>query len=303
MPTRFITYFDLLDALQEDGCPICRLLIKRTEAYLDSLLYENVNDPGTREVLRKSHGFCNWHAWRATAVSNSELGLAIIYEDLLREQIDQFESVAGRLRPRPIWGRLWARLSRKARVAHELPILAWRRAKSRCPECGIYSPFAEATLIGTILDFMADTEFAAAFENSFGLCLPHLYAAIHLGRDHPHLPQLVELQVRLFRALRWELRDLIRKHDYRYAEEARGAEAGSWRRAVELFVGKPQVFGNERPSWLAMTPPPGEAPPAAPAAVPPQGTEADQAELRAELERLRFENARLERKIKEISRE
>ena len=44
-----IAYFEVRDALREAGCPICHLLVTRSVAALDSLLYEQVTDPDTRD--------------------------------------------------------------------------------------------------------------------------------------------------------------------------------------------------------------------------------------------------------------
>jgi hypothetical protein len=50
---------------------------------LDAILYENVNDAGTRDHLRASPGCCGEHAWRLPNNSGSALGMAILYQDLL----------------------------------------------------------------------------------------------------------------------------------------------------------------------------------------------------------------------------
>lgn len=39
-----------------------------------------------------------------------------------------------------------------------------------------------------------------------------------------------------------EVRELVRKHDYRFSQEARGEEMVSWRRAAELCAGNSGVF-------------------------------------------------------------
>ena len=42
--TKFISFFRLIDACSGPGCPICRCLVADARQYLDSLLYEQVND-------------------------------------------------------------------------------------------------------------------------------------------------------------------------------------------------------------------------------------------------------------------
>jgi hypothetical protein len=57
------SYFKLVNACQESGCPICHLVTKCSQEYLDQLFYESVTDVPIRLNLMKSFGFCNWHTW------------------------------------------------------------------------------------------------------------------------------------------------------------------------------------------------------------------------------------------------
>ena len=78
------TSYDLIEACQQRGCPICRLEQRAVERYLDSLFYESVNDPKLRERLRDSLGFCREHAWLAIDKRlGNALGFAIIYRDVI----------------------------------------------------------------------------------------------------------------------------------------------------------------------------------------------------------------------------
>ncbi len=77
-------YFEILDASQKKGCPVCRLLNGVVAEYLKNLLYENVNDRPTRTALRASLGFCRAHS-EALLSSGNSLGIAIIYLDILQE--------------------------------------------------------------------------------------------------------------------------------------------------------------------------------------------------------------------------
>jgi hypothetical protein len=75
--------------------------------------------------------------------------------------------------------------------------------------------------------------------------LPHLVLAVERQRHHPELPTLVHLQIQKLTTYRGKLQEIIRKFDYRFATELTAEEGAEWRRAIELFVGKPAVFGNE----------------------------------------------------------
>ena len=79
-------YCELRDALSLPGCPLCRVEREATERYVDSLLYEKVNDPGVREAMRTSRGFCPQHAWLRDR-HGASLGVAILTRDVLRTMV------------------------------------------------------------------------------------------------------------------------------------------------------------------------------------------------------------------------
>lgn len=87
--SKFIAYFNLLDAFRVAGCPVCTLLEQEVRRALGALLYEQVNDPFTWDRLVGSHGFCNWHAWMLPGVNNSASGVALIYHHLLNETLER----------------------------------------------------------------------------------------------------------------------------------------------------------------------------------------------------------------------
>jgi hypothetical protein len=56
---------------------MCELEAAATRRYLDSLLYESVNDPGVRENLIRSQGYCLRHAHLLLGFKDG-LGTAIL---------------------------------------------------------------------------------------------------------------------------------------------------------------------------------------------------------------------------------
>jgi hypothetical protein len=238
-----VAYFELRDALREDGCAVCHLLVTRSVAALDCILYEQVTDPDTRDVLAASHGLCNWHAWTLLQIPTGGSGAAIIYETLLGRQLTTLELLHQTLQPRSLWQRLKARVFKPP---PSLPFVTHWRAKAPCPVCLQHRRLDEGSYLRSLLDGLCEPEFSRGFQASFGLCLPHLLLAVEHERDHGALPILVQLQIQKLTAMRNRLRAVIRKFDYRFAAELVGEDGAEWRRAIELFVGKPAVFGNER---------------------------------------------------------
>jgi hypothetical protein len=242
-PSKFINYFELRDTFHEDGCPICRLLVKWTRGYLNSLFHEYVNDPWVRQKLLNSHGFCNWHAWMAATIENSPSGIAIIYEHLLKDRIETLRRFTGMTKSKSRWARLRAKWRPRE---DRWGIPAWLERKAACAACERMSLFFERNLIDTLVAHITDRDFADGFRRSPGLCLPHLYQAIAAAQDHPNMSLVLDLQLEKLVTLRGELREYIRKLDYRFIAEPRGIEQSAWRRAIELFVGGREVFGPDR---------------------------------------------------------
>jgi len=90
-PSRFITCFHLLDAFRDAACPVCSTVERGAMKALDGLMYEQVDDPFTRERLVDSHGSCNWHPWMLPRIANSGLGVAVICQHLLQVARDALE--------------------------------------------------------------------------------------------------------------------------------------------------------------------------------------------------------------------
>jgi hypothetical protein len=64
-------------------------------------------------------------------------------------------------------------------------------------------------------------------------------------QQHPNLKLLVEKQLQKYQSLSGELAKFIRKLDYRFSKEPKGSEADSWKRVIEQFSGRKEIFGNE----------------------------------------------------------
>jgi len=199
-------YFDLVDAMKEENCPICLLIQKSECRYMDTLFYELVNDPGVREKLRKSYGFCQEHA-RLAKRAGKPLGIAIIYEDIcstLRERIEKGEEVSY-----PGKGCLICR----------------------------FSDEVEEQYIQVFLKNFLKEDFQGLYKKSFGLCMRHflvVYSRLprREGKEILKQFQLHTLQEHLF-----QLGEFIRKHDYRFFHEGFGGESTSWKKVVDKIVG------------------------------------------------------------------
>jgi hypothetical protein len=223
------------DALSADGCPICTLLVDGMRKYLFWFLYQNVNDAYSRKRLLESKGFCRMHAWQLYQIERDEwsdsLDAAVLYEDQLRDVMHTLDSLK---RARPAFKpkkRFFRRLSRSKSISPFLP-------QRECPACEHQSQM-EANQIDSFIESLGETEFLEKYQASKGLCIPHFWMALESTEDDNLKAFLMNVQRIKLERLSFLLRDYIRKHDYRFANEPKGEESRSPRWAIEMKVGKP----------------------------------------------------------------
>jgi len=206
-----LTWVHLIDSFNEEGCPLCFLTKSSVTRYLDSFLYENVNDAGIRRELHRSGGFCNAHAWQLTDFAVGRLGIAIVYQDLI------------------------------SRAAKELTRSLLKEDKSLCPACRVAQE-SEKRYTKAFADSLDDEGFFKEYTASAGLCLSHFARVLGKITDSTMTERLTEVQRGKLSSLGVQLEEFIRKHDYRFSREPYGPERDSWRRAIEKLVGKREVF-------------------------------------------------------------
>ncbi len=149
---RDLTSAVLERACEAAGCPLCRLVLQHERQWLWLLLWERVNDPGSRRQLAAAWGFCHRHAWGLARLERLEwgqnTGTAILYEDLVQ--------------------RLLAHC-RDERRALVLP-------GQGCPACAARARL-EALYREALVRYCAEAWFAARYQQSDGLCWGHLAGA------------------------------------------------------------------------------------------------------------------------------
>ena len=91
--TKWIGFLKLRDALGLPGCAVCRLVLDSSHRMLGGLFHEFVNDPTTRGWLQAANGFCNWHAWMAEQMPESESGLATVNETILESVLNRLDAI------------------------------------------------------------------------------------------------------------------------------------------------------------------------------------------------------------------
>ena len=84
------------------------------------------------------------------------------------------------------------------------PFSCGGRRRCTCFLCTL-SRQSERDTLRAMLDYIGESEFAEACGRSAGLCLPHLELTADLGRQHPNLRTLLDIHVKQWQDLYWEL--------------------------------------------------------------------------------------------------
>ena len=229
------TSYELLQACNKPGCPICRVEQDAVERYLDSLLYESVNDIQVREHLRASLGFCREHARLAVEKNlGNALGFAIIYQDVINTVLKQMGSQAELPRTRR-WSTLLKRIPEQVSETVQRVLYALTPQK-HCMVCQKRDRSLHI-IISSFMESLHDPEMTVALQASNGLCIPHLKKAFESVTDPDACDVLLSIHRTKLEGLRAELAEFIRKNDYRFKDELMGAEGDSWRRAIARLIG------------------------------------------------------------------
>jgi hypothetical protein len=234
---RHTTYFELRDALAKDGCPICRRAQDAAASFLDGLIYEKVNDIHLREEIRQARGFCNLHASQLRDHGGA-LGIAIIHRDVLETLLRHIQAAGYQA------DASWLQSLRRMRTGDGgLPAVEANAGlvrdllpQAECPACRQRDAM-EKRNVETLLEYIDDPELGQALRRSDGLCLPHFRQALNGVADKATYETLVEIQLEAWTRLRDQLKEFVRKQDYRFRDEGLGTESSSWIRAIEQISG------------------------------------------------------------------
>lgn len=228
MADKDVLYHELLEALQADGCAVCRLARRASDRYINALLYEGVIDVDLRQTLRNARGPCRTHAWRMAHRRGSVLGVAIVYRDIINTLTTALEAPE----KRGLWN------SRADSTTRRLA------ATAPCPACQLEEEAAQRA-IKTLLKHISDPAIGESYRQAGGLCLPHFTEALDRANASASVV-LREWQAAAYRRLRDELDELIRKHDHRFRSETiTEREAIAWMRAVAGVVGEDEPTGRD----------------------------------------------------------
>jgi hypothetical protein len=230
-------YRDLKEAFAQSGCPICRLEADLSNRLLDGLVYEQVNDPGLRNRIRRAKGFCQRHSWMLDR-SGASLGVAIIYRDLVRDMLASLDGARrAYLAPpssEPSLGALFRRGLQRPRHDKSQAITA-----ATCPICVRVEEIRKTWFSMLLDDVRKGGDLSELYSRSSdGICRPHFEQILASARDRAAAEKLIGLQQSIWKALEHSLSEAIRKSDYRFKDEPLGEDGTAWLRAIAACAGE-----------------------------------------------------------------
>lgn len=201
---------------------------------MDGWEFEGFTDVEHRHQLIRSRGFCPLHTWQLAQRHNA-FQLGVIYNEVLTDVLQELDAGGGDAPKRgPLWSRGWRKKSRPDEI---------RPAFEDCPFCQSRAT-AQERLISTLVQLLNAEEERSLLSRSTGLCLTHFAQARQFAEEsYPEtIPHLLTCQRTCLQRVLDEVRELTRKHDYRFSAEPQGNEMLSWRRAAQLCAGNPGVW-------------------------------------------------------------
>lgn len=250
-------YREIREALGQSGCAFCRMLIRDADRYLDSVLWELVNDSQVRAELNLARGYCQQHGWMLVR-SGGALGVAIMMDDVLKTLLDVMSSNAVGPRADSVFKNVLSVLQRedvappgrgqqKERAPQETAgLVAALSPQTSCPACARLAPREKSYAKVLMSHLEGPNALGELYDASDGLCLAHFRLALANTPSPASAQSLVDLQRSVWERLEGELSEFIRKNDHRFRHEKFGEEKDSWRRALEAVSGPQPLAQSAR---------------------------------------------------------
>lgn len=223
----------LVLALEQPGCPVCRLVGDALDRFFQHLAAGDVPTDLAAAVARAG-GFCFTHGWEAVerlpaAVLAPLLGQAVA---ACRARLEPLRAAAASP-PTDLRARRALRAARAALASAE-----------RCPPCTLAAAVetASGALLGTVLQQPAGQ---MLYRAGAGLCVRHarpLLAAV----PGEVLPLLVEQLAAPLRTLLADIALYYHKETWEHAHEPKGAEQDAWRRGIARWAGERRAARSGR---------------------------------------------------------
>lgn len=235
--TKDFVYHELKDNLEHDLCPICTLINKSIDRFIEGLFYESVNDIKIREDIKKSKGYCNYHAWKLESFGDP-LAHSIIYSDLIKSLEVSIEDF---LKDTEVINNEKKVFFNKPKENNKLEKFRKNiEGKDNCPICKMVLDSEKLYVLSFAEYIREDNEFKVEYKESGFLCIPHIVKLLENCGDINLIREIMEVQLNKIRKLSHHLSEIKRKSDYRFSNEESSSEGKiAWIKAVKQWVGEP----------------------------------------------------------------
>jgi hypothetical protein len=231
-------------AVDQPGCAFCHLLTQSADRYLDSVLWELVNDGTVRRELNRARGYCQQHGWLLVR-AGAAAGVAILMRDVVKTLLDVLESTPDKRAAESGLQGLF-RSRDKGQPTKTTKLVDELSPQSPCPACA-HIQDREKDLIKTLMTHLdGPGALEGTYRASDGLCLAHFRQALANAPSGKAARILVAAQQSIWQRLHAELDEFVRKQDIRFRGEPFGEERDSWLRALESISGPEPQGRSER---------------------------------------------------------
>jgi len=243
---KFIPFYEeIKEALHEPGCAFCHMRDKTAYSFVDAILFELVNDPQSRILFNKARGYCDKHM-NLLLLEGHAPGAAILMDGVMKTLLRILQkNPNAKTKPSQInkllqQVKLGNRESLKALQAELEPEIP-------CPVCTHIEDLEKKYTHTLLKHFTGEYGLSEDFQQSDGLCLPHLRLVISqagLGHD---IRLLLEMQETIWQKLKDELAEFIRKCDHNARDERiTDIESISRMKAMTLIAGVDLMPNREK---------------------------------------------------------
>lgn len=241
-----LAYIQLLPAMHQPGCPICRISEERAADYLRHLLSERMMDGDMYVEVASSLGYCEKHTWKMGLIellnSQESVKNSMIYEQLIKSMVKRLSEYERIERHKE--NGITTTVSRSIKKQKEVPTSYEHdpyhgAARQVCAVCQVETETSDHFLKALVTGLAEEEDdLRNAYVASDGLCL------IHFRQVFPVLDAnmtsgarfLVEETIVKLNRLRGDLSEYINKHSWdRCYEKLSDGERTSWLRALRFF--------------------------------------------------------------------
>ncbi len=194
-------------------CPVCGLVKRSVVRCMQQVYSEMINEPKLRAEVRSRLGFCQRHSDLATTVGDP-LGNSILFADLVHHSKAEFAPTSN--------------ISRRV----------VKQPTYTCTYCDVEHD-AQTRYLHALTDGLNSMHgLWDKLENSPAiLCVAHARRLVRL-LNKELVPQFNKIYLIQLEKLEDDLKEFIRKNDYRSIGETLGDEQLAWQQAISLFSKK-----------------------------------------------------------------